>query len=103
MARTSRFAFLSLLALALVACSAPPPPDPTAELGAIKGLRSSFESAFNSGDAAKLTALYTADAVSMQEHMPPTVGHDAIQAVHPDAWHGRVERHAAGRGNQGAR
>lgn len=69
----------ALAAISFAACtSAPAPRDATADLNAINALRSSFETAFNRGDAAALAALYTADAVVMPTHHAAVSGSQAI-------------------------
>jgi uncharacterized protein (TIGR02246 family) len=50
-------------------------PDPAP----INDLRSRFEAAYNAGDAAGVTALYTDDAVSMPDHHAAVQGKAALQ------------------------
>jgi uncharacterized protein (TIGR02246 family) len=63
----------------------PMPPDTTAEdLAAVGALREAWRTAFNAGDAAALTALYTDDAVIMNPGEATITGLAAIQAHYDD-------------------
>src|SRR6185295_7698883 len=52
-----------------------------ADIAAIGAVRSSYVKAFNAGDAAGITALYTAEGQSQTNHQPVAKGHDAIMAA----------------------
>jgi uncharacterized protein (TIGR02246 family) len=80
-----RPASVLLAALAIGACAPAPNEtapdaalDTTADEGAIGTLRSNWVEAFNAGDTARLSALYTSDAVVMPEDQPPVTGPGAI-------------------------
>lgn len=65
---------------ALAACAAPEPPDTTAaDLEAIDATREAFKTAFEAGDAAQLSQLYTEDAVLMDGGQPTISGRAAIR------------------------
>lgn len=71
-------------ALLMVACAAPPAPvGPTDDekIAAANALDDQFVTAFNSGDAAALAALYTMDAVSFPPDIMEARGQMAIQVA----------------------
>jgi len=79
-----RFAIPVMLgALAVGACSTPPPapamnaPD---DIAAVNALREKFVTTFNAGDATAVGSLYTTDAIAAQNHQPTDTGRDAIVA-----------------------
>jgi len=70
-------------ALALLAACAkcgPPAATTEAERSAVKAVSAAWKSAYNSGDAAAVSALYTEDAVLSAPGEPPVLGHAAISA-----------------------
>jgi uncharacterized protein (TIGR02246 family) len=82
--RRASFLLLSVV-LVLSACapSVPPPAaaaDTAADEAAIGRVRTEYEAAVNAGDAARVTALYTADGMTMPNHRPLVSGRDAILA-----------------------
>jgi ketosteroid isomerase-like protein len=86
-----RLTMLSIVALgstvAIGACAPAPaaPPAPArnapADIAAVSAIRNNVVAAYNSGDAAPLAKLYTADAISMDNHLPTTTGRDATIAA----------------------
>jgi uncharacterized protein (TIGR02246 family) len=82
--KLSFFVLLVCAATLAIACgttttptepTATAPPDPAP----INDLRTRFQTAFNSGDAATIVNLYTDDAVMMPDHQPTVEGRAAIQ------------------------
>jgi uncharacterized protein (TIGR02246 family) len=58
----------------------PAPAGPTpADTAALEKLRNDFVAAYNSADVARLTGLFTADAVLLLPNQPPVEGQQAIQ------------------------
>jgi len=77
---------LGLVALAgsamLAACGpAAPEVNAPADIAAVNTLRTTFLTAFNSGDAAGVAATYTANGTSSGNHEATVTGHDAILAA----------------------
>jgi uncharacterized protein (TIGR02246 family) len=50
------------------------------DIAKINDVRAAFTKAYNAGDAAALSNLYTTDAISMGNHQPSDTGRDAITA-----------------------
>ena len=82
----------TLLAALLISCAPggqqekPPAagPSPAADLAGINKLRDDFAAAFNAGDAARVTDLYTADAIILPQNSPAVTGKDAILSYEQD-------------------
>jgi len=80
-----RLASVAVAAMLIAACASEPmtPPDTSAQDEmAIGQLRSAWEAAYTSGDAAALAGLYTQDAVAMNNEEPSLNGRAAIQAYY---------------------
>ena len=82
----SKFGFSILLLCTMLlaaACGTTPAPQPAAtaapDPAPINDLRSRFEAAYNAGDAAAVTALYTDDAVSLPDRHAAVQGKAALQ------------------------
>ena len=65
-------------ALALGACSQAPETNAAADIAAVDAIRNAFITAMNTGDAAAVGNLYTADGVSQHNHDKTITGRDAI-------------------------
>ncbi len=63
----------------LAACTKAVAPDTAADQAAIRAAQNAWYKAFNSGDAAAVTALYTDDAVVMAPGVPADKGNAAIR------------------------
>ena len=80
MMRRVRVLSLAFAAAMVNACAPAAAPDTTAaDTEAIGTLRTAWVAAFNAEDAAKTAALYTPDAIRMEDNMPPIKGREAIQ------------------------
>ncbi|HEX5069769.1 MAG TPA: SgcJ/EcaC family oxidoreductase [Vicinamibacterales bacterium] len=73
-----RIAVFALLAAAIGCAPAPPAANAPEDIAAINKLRDGFVQAFNAGDATAAANLYTADAISADNHQPTMTGRDAI-------------------------
>jgi uncharacterized protein (TIGR02246 family) len=82
MSRLVRSSATLIVMLAVAACAPAAPPDTTAaDTDAINNLRAAWVAAINAEDATKTVALYTADAVRMEDNMPAITGREALQAA----------------------
>ncbi len=75
-----RLTLFALLAVT-VACAQAPATNDAGDLAAVNGLRDKFMQVFNAGDGPGVGNLYTADAMSMQNHQPTATGREAIVAA----------------------
>jgi uncharacterized protein (TIGR02246 family) len=83
------FAALLMACTVLLAACAPSGPtyDPAADRAAIEAASTVWAESFNSGNAAGIAALHTADAVIYPPNAKPVSGKDAIQAF----WQGLID------------
>jgi len=79
--RLNRFVLLLCSVVLASACGGTPQQTatPSTDPAPVNDLRSRYQAAYNAGDAAAVTALYTDDATSMPDHHAPVDGKAAIQ------------------------